>query len=135
MSKEFPLMSKGFHPYGDLIGLKFTKFDKGCSQCVLEVDTRLFNPHQVLHGWILYSMADTGMGGALYSFLDKDETCATIEIKINYFKAVKFGQLKCNTNVIHKGKKIGVMESEILNDDQIVAKAIGTFSIFKVKNQ
>lgn len=134
MPKEFPLMSKGFHPFGDLIGLNFTKFEKGFSQCALQVDDKLFNPHQVLHGGIIYSMADTGMGGALYSYLDINETCATIEIKINYFKAVSNGKLTCNTKVIHKGKRIGVMESEILNDNQLVAKAIGTFSIFKIKN-
>jgi acyl-CoA thioesterase len=134
MPKEFPLMSKDFHPFGDFIGLNFTKFEKGFSQCIINVNERLFNPHQVLHGGVLYSMADTGMGGALYSFLDQNETCATIELKINYFKAVKSGKLVCNTHVIHKGKKIGVMESEILNDEQLVAKAIGTFSIFKIKN-
>jgi len=79
-------------------------------------------------------MADTGMGAAAYSSLGKNELCATIEIKINYFKAVKTGNLTCNTRVIHQGKKIVTMDSEILNDGQLVAKAIGTYSIFKPKN-
>jgi len=125
---------KGFHPFGDLIGLSFTKFENGYSQCTLDVVEKLLNPHKIVHGGVLYSMADTGMGAALYSNLDKSELCATIEIKIHYFKAVKSGTLICNTKVIHKGKTIATMESEITNDDQIVAKAIGTFSIFKLKN-
>ena len=134
MPKNFPMNLKGFHPYGDLIGLSFTKFENGYSQCTLDVVDKLLNPHKVVHGGVLYSMADTGMGAALYSNLDKSELCATIEIKINYFKAVKSGALICNTKVIHKGKKIATMESEIINDEQMVAKAIGTFSIFKIKN-
>lgn len=137
MPKKFPLKSKGFNPFCDLIGLSFTKISKGFSQCVLNVDENLhFNPHSVLHGGVVYSMADTGMGGALYSLLDMDdkELCATVEIKINYFKPVTSGMLKCDTKVIHKGKNIAVIESEILNNGNIVAKAIGTYSIFKVRN-
>lgn len=132
MSKEFPMDLKGFHPFGDLIGFQFTKARKGYSQCVLNIDDKLFNPHRVLHGGVLYSMADTGMGGALYSLLDKSELCATIEVKINYFKAVRTGTVTCDTKVINKGKKVAVIESELFNDGVLVAKALGTYSIFIV---
>ena len=135
MLKNFPLNIKGFHPFGDLVGLKFTKVEIGYSQCTLEVVDKLLNPHKVVHGGVLYSMADTGMGAAAYSALGKNELCATIEIKINYFKATKAGVLTCNTKVIHQGKKIVTMDSEILTDGQIVAKAIGTYSIFKIKDK
>lgn len=134
MPRNFPLKSKGFNPFGELIGLNFIKVDNGYSQCALRVNEKLFNPHKVLHGGVIYSMADTGMGGALYPLLDESELCTTIEIKINYFKAVKSGNLVCDTKVIHKGKKIAVMESEIKNNKQLIAKATGTFSIFKIKN-
>ena len=132
MSKEFPINVKGFHPFGELIGFQFTKMRKGYSQCVLKVNDKLFNPHGVLHGGVLYAMADTGMGGALYSLLDKSELCATIEVKINYFKAVKSGTITCDTKVINKGKKVAVLESEIFNDEVLVGKALGTYSIFIV---
>ena len=91
MAKEVPADFSGFHPFGDLIGLQFVKCEGGQSQCVLKVDQRLLNPHKVVHGGVLYSMADTGMGGAVYTVMEKDELCATIEIKITYFKAVKVG--------------------------------------------
>jgi len=131
MKKTFPEESVGFHPFAELIGLNFTELRKGFSKCTLKVNEQLYNPHKVLHGAIIYSMADTGMGGALYSYLERDELCATIEVKINYFKSVKEGTLICKTKVIHKGKKIAVMESEIRNDEELVARAMGTFSIFK----
>ncbi len=134
MPKIFPLKSKGFNPFGELIGLNFTNLESGYTQCVLNVNEKLLNPHKVLHGGVIYSMADTGMGGALYSLLDESELCATIEIKIVYFKAVKSGNLTCETRVIHKSKKIAVMESEIINNKQLVAKAYGTYSIFKIKS-
>ncbi len=135
MPKKFPLISKNFHPFGDLIGLEFIKLAKGYSQCTLEVNDKLMNPHKVIHGGVLYSMADTGMGGALYTYLDKNELCATLDIKITYFRGVRLGTLICDTKVIHKGKRVAFLESEILNDERLVAKAVGTYSIFKVDNK
>ena len=77
-------------------------------------------------------MADTGMGGALYTLLVNSELCATIEVKINYIKPVKTGSVTCDTKVINKGKKVAVLESELFNDGVLVAKALGTYSIFIV---
>ena len=133
MPKPFPLVSKGFHPFGDLIGLNFTDIGQGFSRCEVEVNEKLMNPHKVLHGGIIYTMADTGMGGALYSHLEKDELCATVEVKIVYFSAVRTGKLICDTKVVHKGKRIAILESEITNNGQLVSKALGTYSIFKIK--
>jgi acyl-CoA thioesterase len=53
---------KGFNPFGDLIGLKITQLSRGYCQCILEVNEKLLNPHGVLHGGVVYSMVDTGMG-------------------------------------------------------------------------
>jgi len=133
MSEPNPLKSKGFHPFGDLIGFEFTELKTGYSQCVLKIGKNHFNPHKTVHGGVMYSMADTGMGGALYPLLKKDELCATVELKITYFKPVREGTIICNTKVIHRGKSFGVLESEIMNDEILVSKAYGTFSIFKVK--
>ena len=133
MPKKFPPRSETFNPFGALIGLDFAEYSKGYSRCTLEVAEKLLNPHKVLHGGVVYSMADTGMGAALYSELDEDELCATVEIKIVYFAAVTSGILTCETKVIHRSKRIAVLESEIRNGERLTAKALGTFSVSKVK--
>ena len=133
MPKHFDFQSEEFHPFGELIGLRFTGYEKGSSQCVLEVNEKLLNPHKVLHGGVMYSMADTGMGAALYPYLEEDELCATIEIKIVYFSSATSGTLTCDTKVIQRRKMFAALESEIHNDQGLVAKAMGTFSIFNIK--
>ena len=72
------------------------------------------------------------MGGALYPTLDfkNGEICATIEIKMTYFKAARKGVLDCHTEVINKGKRVAMIESEIWNEDKLIAKATGSFAIF-----
>ena len=132
MAKHFPLRSEGFNPFGELIGLNFTKAEDGFTRGVLEVDEKLFNPHHVVHGGVLYTMADTGMGGAVYSCLEEEELCATVEIKIVYLAPVTSGLLTCDTKVVHRGKRIAIVESEVTNGGRPVAKSTGTYSVFKV---
>jgi len=119
-----------YHPYAELIGLKIEEQENGHSKCSLEVDEKLYNPHKVIHGAVVYSLADTGMGAALYPGLKKGEMCATIEIKINYYRPVRSGTITCITEVINRGKSVANMESRIYSGDVLVAKANGNYSIF-----
>ena len=134
MEEEIEAKPREMGTFGRLIGLSFTARANGYSRCILKVSENLFNPNGVLHGGVVYSMADTGMGGSLYSSLAPDETCATIEINIVYLKAVTGGVLTCETRLIHKSSNLGVLESEVENEGQLVAKALGTFSILKARN-
>ncbi|MBW2297411.1 MAG: PaaI family thioesterase [Deltaproteobacteria bacterium] len=119
------------HPFAELIGLVFESVHKGRSFCHIDADEKLFNPHNVVHGSVMVALADTCMGGALYPLLEEYESCATIEIKINYFKPVREGTLECATQLLHKGKNVASLESEIFNNDSLVAKASGTYAIFR----
>ena len=121
-----------YHPYADLIGLKIDEQTNGHSKCSLKPEEKLFNPHHVLHGAVIYSLADTGMGAALYPGLNEGEICATIEIKINYFKPVKSGIITCVTDVINRGKSVANLESVIYSGTTLVAKANGNYSIFRL---
>ena len=133
MTKKMPQYVEGFNPFGDLMGLAFTRAEKGSSQCVLEVNSKLLNPFRILHGGATYTMADTGMGAALLSCIEQNELCTTIEVKMVYFKSVDSGTLTCDTKVISKSKRIATLESEIKHEGHLVAKAFGTWSIYKEK--
>ena len=133
MSVTPSAQSKIGNSFAGLIGLSFSKSKGGASTCSLVVRDNLLNPHGVLHGGVTYSMADTGMGAALYSLLEEGQSCATVEIKIAYFRPVTSGTLTCETKIIQKGKKIAFMESELKVGDKMIAKAMGTYSIFDIK--
>lgn len=120
-----------FHPFADLLGFSFDERTSQSSTCSIDVREQLLNPHRVVHGGVLYSLADTGMGAALYPSLSEGEICATIEIKIAYFKPVQSGRLVCRSHVTHRGRRTAHLESEIRNADQVVAKATGSFAIFR----
>jgi len=133
MPKGYPMGVKGFSPFRDLVGINFTKVEGGYSHCFVEVEKKLLNPAGIVHGGALYTLVDSGMGAALFSFVDEGELFLTIETSVFYFKAVSGGTLTCESRVVHKGKRTAVMEAEIKNGGQLVAKAVGTFSIYRGK--
>lgn len=132
MAKDVPHPEGGFNPFGEMLGIVFSEYGEGRSRCELEVRKELVNPHGVLHGGVIYSMADFGMGAAVYSTLADDELCATVEIKISYVSAVKSGHLVCDSRVVDRRRRLATIESEVRNSGDLVAKALGTFYIYGV---
>ncbi len=114
-----------------LLGLTIEKLENGICRSRLLIREEFLNKRKIVHGGVIYSMADISMGVAVYSTLKKDEETATIEIKINYLKPANKKMIDCEARVIQRGKQIAVIEAEIKSDDIIIAKAIGTFSIIK----
>jgi len=119
------------HPFVERLGLEFAERTSGRSRCTLAVTPEHHNPHGVVHGAVIFAMADTGMGAALYPTLDPGEICATIEVKINYFKPVVSGVLSCVTELVNRGKTVANLESSIYLGDTLVAKANGNYAIFR----
>jgi len=97
----------------------------------LAVGPAHLNPHRVVHGAVLYALADTSMGLALYPSLAEGEICATIKIKINYFKPVHDGVVDCVTQVLNRGRSVANLESRLFVGDVLVAQANGNYAIFK----
>ena len=126
-------MTSKTNPFADLIDLRTQRQTAGSSTMELEVAPAHLNPHHVVHGAVLYAMADTGMGAALYPTLAEGEICATIEIKINYFKPVWAGRLVCETELLNRGKTVANLESRIYLDGVMVVQANGNYAIFRAK--
>lgn len=116
--------------FSSLVGLEFTDVEEGYTRGVVDVTDELRNPHGVLHGGVLYVMADTGMGAALYTELAEPEACATIEIKISYLRPVSAGRVACETTLLRKGRSVAFLESELSHDGEPVARATGSYSVF-----
>lgn len=131
MSEERASNRRGFSPFVLWMGIRFSAVENGYSRCSLEVSESMMNSAGILHGGVVYSLADTGMGGSLHSSLAEGERCATIELKIVYLSAVTEGELVCESKVIHRGDDIAVIEADVRNDNRHVARALGTFAIFR----
>jgi acyl-CoA thioesterase len=118
------------HPFADLLGFAVESRGEGASRLTLAIDRRHFNPHGMVHGAVLYALADTGMGAALMSVLDEGRACTTIEIKITYFRPWKSGLMRCDTRVVHQGRTTAALLSDLYDGEgRHLAQASGTFAI------
>jgi acyl-CoA thioesterase len=129
MVLELKQIIKGTSPFAEMLGIRVTRFGDGVGQCALEIREELLNLHRSVHGGVIYSLADVGMGVALHSLLDPGELCSTIEIKMNYFLPARGQRLVCTSRILQKGKSIAVLEAEIKDRNRLIAKGMGTFAV------
>ena len=114
-------------PISKLIGLKFTKIEKGTATFEMDVRNELLNSLGTLQGGVTSIMADAAMGIAFGSVIDDDEKFVTLEFKINFFLPISGGHLKAIGHVTNKSRRTGYAECEIYNEEEkLVAKAVST---------
>ena len=103
---------------------------EGRARFELAVEAKHLNPNGTLHGGVVYSLADSAMGAALFAQLGPGEMCVTLEIKMQYLAVVTGGTLAVEAVVVNQTKRIGVLEAKVFGDgDRLVALATGTFYI------
>ena len=135
MPKEFPLKPRGFSPFLELVGVRFETIENGHSRAVLKIKKKLLNSSGIVHGGATFTLVDCGMGAALFSVIEKADRVQTLGTQISYFKSVDSGTLVCDTRVINRSRRIAILESELKHGDELVAKALGTFSISEGKKR
>ena len=113
-----------------LLGIRPASMGDGRARFELTVREDHLNPNGVVHGGVVYSLADTAMGAALFSALEPGQSCTTLEIKINYLAPVTSGELAAEASVIGRTKRTGVLDARVHGDGgRLVAVATGTFYI------
>ena len=119
-------------PVAELLGLKVTDFCDGCTTVEMEATEKHWNPMKILHGGIYCDLADMAMGFSFLTTLNKDELFTTVDLRMNYLKPVMKGKLIASSKIIKRGKRLGYIECEIVNDQgELVAKASSTCIINK----
>ncbi len=117
-------------PFAELLGMRAKSVGDGRARFELAVEAKHLNPNGTLHGGVVYSLADSAMGAALFAQLGPGEMCVTLEIKMQYLAVVTGGGLAVEAAVVNKTKRIGVLEAKVFGDgDRLVALATGTFYI------
>lgn len=111
---------------GQRAGLRFTGFKEGMAELELEVRPEHHNPFHVVHGGVIFGLLDTAMGFAATSVLVDDEVAQTVDVKINFVKALTQGRLRATSKVLRRGRTVCHLEASALDDqDELVAQALG----------
>ena len=116
-------------PFTESLGVAIEHHADGVSLLRLLVADRHRNSHGAVHGGVLFTMADTGMGAALHSLLAPGESGATVDARITYLRPVQGGSVECRSTCLRQGRAVAMLESELWSDGELVAKASATFTI------
>ncbi len=87
-----------------------------------------YNLISCVHGGILTALCDTAAGLAVHSKLPFGKTCTTLELHINFIRAVSMesGRATCTGRVIHLGNRTATAEARITDSNGRLCAHFGT---------
>src|SRR4051812_15404022 len=114
-------------PIGRLLGFVLKVIEPGHAVFEMEVDERHHNPMGTLHGGIYGDLADAAMGYAYAATLVEGESFTTVELKINFLRAVRKTKLTADATVVKAGRTLGYVECDVKDQaGKLVARAACT---------
>ena len=114
-------------PVARLVGLAMKAIEPGRAVFEMQADQRHHNPMGTLHGGVYCDLADAAMGWAYAATLAEDESFTTVEMKINFLRAVRQATLTAEAKVVKAGSTLGYVECEVKDGQgRLVAKAAST---------
>lgn len=116
--------------FRELVGVKLSDTEEGQAVVNLRAEGRHLNPNGTVHGGVVYTLVDVSMAEALRTIIEEGERIVTIEIKINYMEPGNPGTLTTTAQVRKGGKRVTVVEAEVLQEEsgEVLALATGTYT-------
>jgi uncharacterized protein (TIGR00369 family) len=114
-------------PIAVLLGMVLKELEPGRAVFEMSVDDRQHNPMGTLHGGVYCDLADLAMGFAFASTLAEGESFTTVELKINFLRAVRKTTLTAEAKVIKSGSMVGYIECDVKDPaGKLVARVAST---------
>lgn len=118
---EFPLRS--------FLDLQLVDVADGRATARLEIGDAHLNPNGVVHGAVLFALADTAMGGAAMSVLDEGQFATSVDLQLRFVRPASEGELLTRVEVLKRGRNVIHLEGRIEgHGGRLVATASGTFT-------
>jgi uncharacterized protein (TIGR00369 family) len=106
-------------PIADTLDYELVEVGEGLA--VFEVTPKEFhyNPIGLVHGGLAATLLDSAMGCAIHTTLPASAVYSTIELKVNYIRALTLttGKVRAEGRVIHVGGRTGVAEARLTGAD------------------
>ena len=123
-------------PIARLLGFVPKSIEPGHAIFEMEADERHHNPMGTLHGGVYCDLADAAMGFAYAATLRKGETFTTIELKINFLRAVRKATLTAEARVVKAGSTLGYVECDVKDQTgRLIARAASTCMRLKLEGK
>lgn len=104
-------------PYGRLLGFGPAEVESGMVVFRGNPEEEHYNPQGIVHGGYAASILDSCMGCAIETMLDAGITYTTVELKVNYVRAVtvETGTITATGKTVHVGRKLATAEGRLVD--------------------
>lgn len=124
------------HPdeFGNWLGYRVVKTDrrKFTAETALEIRKDHLSLAGRVHGGVVSAFLDYSCGAAAFTTLERSDYASTVELKVNYLKALFLGdRLRAETRVVFRGKRLCVIHGFLYrnSEKEPVAMATATFNV------
>jgi len=121
-------MSDEIAEFTEHLGVRTLGMQDGAFTLELDLEPWHLSRAQRAHGGVLFTLLDTALGRSVLAALPEGRGCATVELKINYFRPVQRGRLRAVGRMRELTRRLGYAEGEVCNEEgKVLARASGTF--------
>src|SRR3712207_2753066 len=121
-------------PIGALLNFGLAELSEGRAVFTVEPAEYHYNPIGVVHGGLAATLLDSAMGCAVHSALPAGAGYTTLEIKVNFVRAMtaETGPVRCEAELIHLGGRTATAEGRVVDEDgKLYAHGTTTCLIFR----
>jgi uncharacterized protein (TIGR00369 family) len=115
-------------PIAALMGFEALEAEEGRVVFAAVPTAELYNPIGSVHGGFAATLLDSAMGCAVHSTLAEGVGYTTLELKVNYTRAITkdTGRVVCEGRIVHRGGRVATADGRIVAEDSGKLLAHGT---------
>jgi uncharacterized protein (TIGR00369 family) len=124
-------------PFSETLNFHLSEAEHGRVVFEGHPEERFYNPIGSVHGGYAATLLDSALGCAIFSTLDKGDAWTTLELKINYVRALtkNTGPVRTEGRLIHRGRTVATSEGDLTDSaGKLYAHASTTCMIFPAKS-
>lgn len=105
-------------PLAVLLNFDLVELSEGRATFAVKPAEYHYNPIGVVHGGLAATLLDSAMGCAVHSTLPPGAGYTTLEIKVNFIRAMtaETGQVRCEAKTIHVGGRTATAEGRVVDE-------------------
>jgi len=116
--------------FTEWMGLEYESAPANTVRLALKLRQEHMSRANRVHGGVLFTLLDMALGSAVVKSLERGRGCATLEMKINYFRPIREGIVRAEGRLVNRSRRTAYAEGEAVNEEgKVLAKASGTFFI------
>lgn len=129
ISERVPLQVNQPHQFSYENGIVITHAEPGLVRGELTVNENSYNPHHIVHGGALTTLADTAAGCCACS---KGGHCVTSNCTMEFLRPATGNKIFCEATPKKMGRSLSIIQVVLTNDENAVV-ATGTFTFFMLE--